>query len=108
MQNSDKLNKKKGKSLLARVAENFAHVKTNEMLFLDTGLARDIVALFLGCFRDLQALRTYPIYSICDYLEERNEGLYLKKKLDLSFQAKPSPNRQNLDESVRNLVCKPM
>ena len=29
------------------------------------------------------------------------------EKLDLSFRARPSPNRQNLDESVRNLVCKP-
>ena len=29
------------------------------------------------------------------------------KKLDLSFRARPCPNRQNLDESVRNLVCKP-
>ena len=29
------------------------------------------------------------------------------EKLDLSFRARLSPNRQNLDESVRNLVCKP-
>ena len=28
------------------------------------------------------------------------------EKLDLSFGARPSPNRQNLDESVRNLVFK--
>ena len=28
------------------------------------------------------------------------------EKLDLSFRARPSPNRQNLDESVRNLVFK--
>ena len=28
------------------------------------------------------------------------------EKLDLSFRARPSPNRQNRDESVRNLVSK--
>ena len=28
------------------------------------------------------------------------------EKLDLSFRARPSPNQQNLDESVRNLVFK--
>ena len=28
------------------------------------------------------------------------------EKLDLSFRARPSPNRQNLDESVGNLVFK--
>ena len=38
MQNSDKLIKGGGGSLLARVAGNFAHVETNyEMLFLDYG-----------------------------------------------------------------------
>ena len=78
MQNSDKLIK--GKSPLARVVGNFAYVNTkNEMLFLATGLARGSVAHFLGCFRDIRALRTYPIHCVCYYLEERNEGLYLRK-----------------------------
>ena len=31
---------------------------------------------------------------------------YTSEKRDLSFRARPSPNRQNL-ESVQNLVCKP-
>ena len=33
---------------------------------------------------------------------------YTSEKRDLSLRARPSPNRENLDESVRNLVCKPM
>ena len=41
----------------------------------------------------------------CYYFEERNEGLFSLKR-DLSFRARPSPNRQDLDESVRNLVGK--
>ena len=98
------------KSLLAKVAGNFAHVKTNnEMVFLDYGPARCSVAHFLGCFRDLRALRTYPIYSICYYLSfilRRGMKACASEKLDLSFRARPSPNRQNLDESVWNLVYK--
>ena len=31
---------------------------------------------------------------------------YTSEKRDLSFRARPSPNRQNLGESVRNLVYK--
>ena len=66
------------------------------------GLARGSFAHFLDCYRDLRALRTYPIYPI-----RRGMKACTSEKLDLSFLARPSPNRQNLDESVRNLVCKP-
>ena len=37
----------------------------------------------------------------------RGMKAYTSEKLNLSFRARPSPNRQNLDERVRNLVCKP-
>ena len=79
MQNSDKLNKKGSGCLLEWPEILHTLKRTTRCYFQTTGLARGIVAHFLGCFRDLRALRTYPIYSICYYPEGRNEGLYLRK-----------------------------
>ena len=79
------------------------HIQTNEMLFLDYGPGsrpRGSVMHFLGCFRDLRALRTYPIYSILHIL--RGMKACTSEKRVLSFRARPSPNGQDLDESVQN------
>ena len=81
------------------------HVQTNnEMLFLDYGPGsrpRGSAMHFLGCFRDLRALRTYPIYSILHTLRRGMKACTSEKRV-LSFRARPSPNRQDLDECVRN------
>ena len=89
MQNSDKLSKKKTNSLLASVAGNFSHVKTNnEMLFLDYGPGsrpRGSVVHFLGCFRDLRVLRTYPIYSNLHILRRGVQACTSERRV-LSFE----------------------
>ena len=48
-------------------------------------------------------------FTLFAIILRRGMEAYTSEKRDLSFRARPrsSPNRQNLDESVRNLVCKP-
>ena len=88
MQNSDKVSKKTN-SLLASVAGNFAHVKTNnKMLFLEQGPGSrplSVVVHFLCCFRDLRVLRTYPIYSNLHILRRGVQACTSKRRV-LSFE----------------------
>ena len=91
--------------------------KGTEMLFLDYGnwfsaiIGMTFVNImkashFPGCFRNLRALRTYPIppslHNI-SYLKERNEDLYLQDPICRSHPAQTG----RVSMSVRNCVCKP-
>ena len=89
---------------------NFAYVNTNnEMLFLDYGPGSRLAAV----------LRIFSAASVTSELYGHTRFIlfaiilrsvmkaYSSEKLDLSFRARPNPNRQDLDESVRTLVCKP-
>ena len=106
MQNSDKLIK--GKSLLAGVVGDFAYVNRNNEIFYFR--LRSWLAAVLRIFSaasvtsELYGHTRFILFAI---ILRRGMKAYTSEKLDLSFRARPNPNRQDLDESVRTLVCKP-
>ena len=102
MQNSDKL---KGKSLLARVAGNFAHEQRDAIFRLRAWLAT--VLRFFSAASVTSKLYGHTRFTLFAFILRRGMKACTSQKLDLSFRARPRPNHQNLDESVRNLVCKP-
>ena len=107
MQNSDKLNKK-GKSLLARVVGNFAHVNNAQrdaIYRLRVWLAA--VLRIFSAASVTSELYVHTRFTLFAIILRRGMKACTSEKVDLSFRDRPSPNRQNLDESVRNLVCKP-
>ena len=108
MQNCDKLNKKGSRCLLEwpeilHSLNDF--VKTNnEMLFLDYWLAA--VLRIFSAASVTSKLYGHTRFTLFAIILRRGMKAYTSEKRDLSFRARPSPNRQNLDESVGNLVYK--
>ena len=101
MQNSDKLIK--GKSPLARVVGNFAYYEQRDAIFR----LRAWLAAVLRIFSAASELYGHTRFILFAIILSRGMKAYSSEKLDLSFRARPNPNRQDLDESVRTLVCKP-
>ena len=105
MQNSDKLIK--GKSPLARVVGNFAHeYEQRDAIFRLRAWLAAVLRIFSAASvtSELYGHTRFILFAI---ILRRGMKAYTSEKLDLSFRARPNPNRQDLDESVRTLVCKP-
>ena len=106
MRNSDKLNLKKVAALQEWQEILRMLKRTTRCYFLDYGpdsrqcCAFSLLPPWPLSFTDIPDLLYFAI------ILRRGMKACTSEKWDLSFRARPIPNRQDLDESVRNLVCK--
>ena len=106
MQNSDKLNKKGSRCLLQWPEIVHTLNEQRDAIFRLRAWLAAVLRIFSAASvtSELYGHTRFTLFAI---ILRRGMKAFTSEKRDLSFRARPSPNRQNLDENVRNLVCKP-